>query len=51
MDSQSKAYEMFSDWYEFCLENGVEPEAVVAEFGEMMLITDKDLIDKIKEMS
>lgn len=29
----------FSNWYEKCIENGIEPEAVVADVGEMKLIT------------
>jgi hypothetical protein len=44
------AAEMFSDWYNYCLENGVEPEEVVEEFGEMLLITDSETIEKIRSL-
>lgn len=45
--SFEKAAELFDDWYQFCLENGVEPEKVVEAYGEMLLITDSDMIEKI----
>lgn len=47
---KEKAKELFSEWYEFCLENGVLPEEIVLEFGEMCLITNLDAIEKLKEL-
>ena len=44
------ATEMFSDWYNYCLENGVEPEEVVEEFGEMLLVTNSETIEKIRSL-
>ena len=34
------AYKQFEEWYENCLENGIEPEKV----GEMMLLVNEDQI-------
>jgi len=47
---QDEATQMFSDWYEFCLENGIEPESIVESFGEMKLITDEEVIKKIESL-
>lgn len=47
---QDEAIRLFSEWYEFCLENGVEPESVVENFGEMKLITDVEVIKKIDSL-
>jgi hypothetical protein len=44
------ASEMFSEWYNFCLENGVEPEEVVEEFGDLLLVTDSETIEKIQNL-
>jgi len=53
MNEQNKkelAAQMFSDWYNYCLENGVEPEEIVEEFGEMLLVTNSDTITKIQNL-
>lgn len=44
------AAEMFSEWYEYCLDNGIEPDEIVEDFGEIMLITDPEMIEKISKM-
>jgi predicted HicB family RNase H-like nuclease len=38
------AYKQFKEWYENCLENGIEPEKVVEKVGEMMLLVNEDQI-------
>ena len=38
------AYKQFEEWYENCLENGIEPEKVVEKGGEMMLLVNEDQI-------
>jgi hypothetical protein len=50
MNAEAIALDMFSKWYEFCLENGLEPEIVVENFGEMLLITNADLVEKVKNI-
>ena len=45
-----RAEEMFDEWYQFCLENGVEPEKVVENYGEMMLVTDIEMIETIESL-
>lgn len=49
-DLRESAVKKFSEWYEFCLENGIEPEEIVSEFGEMILITNPETTEKIKEL-
>jgi len=44
-----EAFEVFSNWYEQCLENGIEPEEVVAKMGGMALITDDELVGKLED--
>jgi hypothetical protein len=39
------AYEVFSKWYEDCLESGIDPNEVVQKIGEMYLLTDNNIID------
>jgi hypothetical protein len=45
----TKAYEIFSEWYEACLENGIDPNEVVQKMGGMFLLTDEDLINQLKD--
>lgn len=47
--NEEKAFEMFSSWYEQCLENGVEPEKVVSRMGGMALVTDEDLVNRLQD--
>lgn len=42
------AREMFENWYNACLENGVEPEEVVKRVGGMVLITKEEVIEKLE---
>ena len=44
------AAELFSKWYEYCLEHGIEPEQVVEDFGEMLLITNSETIEEVKKL-
>ena len=39
------AYELFSQWYEKCIEAGIEPEDAVAMMGGMALITHEEIIE------
>ncbi len=43
---QDKALEVFENWYERCLENGIEPEAVVERVGEMKLLVNMEQIER-----
>jgi len=40
-----KAKDQFEEWYEKCLENGIEPEQVVEAIGEMKLLVNLDQIE------
>ena len=40
--TEEEAFQIFSDWYERCLESGIEPEAIVAMMGGMTLVTDPE---------
>lgn len=42
------AVEKFDEWYQLCLENGVEPEKVVKEIGGMALITNVELVKELE---
>ena len=44
--SKDEAFKLFSEWYESCLENGIEPEEMVARMGGMALITNDELVDQ-----
>jgi predicted HicB family RNase H-like nuclease len=46
--NKEQAFEKFSDWYESCLEAGIEPEEVVAMMGEMALLTDPETVEKLQ---
>lgn len=45
---KSKAFEIFSNWYESCLENGIEPEEIVSQMGGMALITNDELVERLQ---
>lgn len=47
--SKEEAFKQFSEWYEACLENGIEPEEIVAMMGGMALVTDEDVVSKLQE--
>lgn len=47
--TKSEAYDQFSQWYESCIEHGLDPSAVISEIGGMILITNEDLIQKLEE--
>jgi len=42
------AYAQFSEWYEKCLENGIEPEEIVSMMGGMALITNDELVERLQ---
>jgi hypothetical protein len=44
---KSKALKVFGDWYDACLENGIEPEEIVYQMGGMALITNDELVDRL----
>ena len=44
------ASDMFDEFYNFCLENGIEPEQIVKDYGEMMLITNQEDVDRCEEL-
>lgn len=46
--TEEEALEKFSEWYELCLESGIEPEAVIARMGGMALITDEEVVEKLQ---
>ncbi len=37
--TKQEAYDMFNNWYQECIENGIEPEEIVEMMGDMKLIT------------
>lgn len=47
MDSD-KALLMFEEWYDACLENGIEPEQVVERMGEMKLLVNEEQIKELQ---
>lgn len=47
--NKEEAYSQFCDWYEACLESGLEPEEIVARMGGMALITDQELVDRLEQ--
>ena len=44
-----EAFEAFEEWYEKCLESGIEPEAIVERVGEMKLLVNQDQIDRYEK--
>ena len=47
--TKDEAFEQFSCWYQACIESGLEPEEVVSQMGGMALVTDDELVDRLKE--
>ena len=44
--TRETALKAFEDWYEKCLESGIEPESVVEEMGEMKLLVNEEQIER-----
>ena len=44
------ASDMFDEFYNFCLESGIEPEQIVKDYGEMMLVTNQEDVDKCEDV-
>ena len=44
--TRASALEAFEDWYEKCLESGIEPESIVEEVGEMKLLVNEEQIER-----
>ena len=42
MKEFKQAEEIFIEWYNFCISNGVSPEEVVESVGDMKLVTNLD---------
>ena len=49
INNLDEAFKIFSDWYDACLENGLEPEEAVAKMGGMALITDDELVGRLQD--
>lgn len=47
--TKDEALSGFEDWYNACLEAGIEPEEIVSEVGGMRLITDEETITMFEE--
>ena len=47
--SQTEAYEKFSEWYNQCLESGIDPSEVISAMGDMALITNPELIERLEK--
>lgn len=47
---RASASDMFDEFYNFCLENGIEPEQIVKDYGEMMLVTNQEDVDKCEDV-
>jgi len=43
------ATKIFGEWYEACLEAGIEPEEAVSKMGGMALVTDEELVDRLQD--
>ena len=47
-DKIENAERLFDDFYDYCLENGIEPEQIVKNVGEMLLLTNQEDIDRFE---
>ena len=47
--TRETALEAFEDWYEKCLESGIEPESIVEEMGEMKLLVNEEQIERYEQ--
>jgi hypothetical protein len=45
--TEDEALQMFSDWYERCLNSGIEPERIVERMEGMMLVTDPGRVEEL----
>jgi len=43
-----EASEKFEDWYNACLENGIDPNEAVEKMGGVFLLTDEEVIERLK---
>ena len=50
IQKREAASDMFDEFYNFCLENGIEPEQVVSDCGEMMLVTNQEDVDRCQDV-
>jgi hypothetical protein len=46
--TEDEAFDSFSKWYEACLDGGIEPNDVIQKMGAMFLLTDEEMIDRLK---
>lgn len=47
--TEDEAFALFTEWYERCIFSGIEPEKIVEQMGGMMLITDPDFVETVRE--
>lgn len=45
----TEAYEVFLMWYQNCLESGIDPNDAIEKMGGMFLLTNEDLINRLKD--
>jgi hypothetical protein len=46
--NKTEAFEIFSSWYEGCLESGIDPEEIVSKMGGMALLTNDELVERLQ---
>jgi hypothetical protein len=49
ISTEEDALAIFAVWYDKCLTSGIEPEAVVARMGSMVLVTHEETIQFLDE--
>ena len=47
--NKEEALEIFLDWYDNCINNGIAPEEIVDRVGGMALITNDELVMSLKQ--
>ena len=47
--SKEEALEKFQQWYDECVESGIEPEETVSMIGGMALVTDEDRVSRLQD--
>lgn len=45
--NKKEAQDIFEKWYSACIKNGIHPEEIVELAGEMVLITDIELVKNL----
>jgi hypothetical protein len=47
--NETEAYEIFEQWYDDCLENGIDPNVIIERMGGLYLIANEELINRLKD--